>query len=163
MADGMIQTDAAINPGNSGGALVDGRGQVIGINTIKIAATEVEGIGFAIPMDYALPIIDSIIRHGYVKGRPATGIGGVEINAPTAVFNNVPQGLLVTELAAGGAAEIAGIRINDIILELDDKQIRSMADINKVIKSHAVGDDIEVKFYRAGGYYTSTITLLEGR
>lgn len=163
VAESLIQTDAAINPGNSGGALVNSLGQVIGINTIKISATEVEGIGFAIPIDYALPIIQSIIEYGYVRGRPATGITGIEIDALTARFNNVPQGLLVTGVVKDSAADIAGIREQDIVLEMGGRTIGTMGDINSLLKQYRVGDQIEIKIYRRGSIYTAVLTLLEGR
>jgi len=161
VAESLIQTDAAINPGNSGGALVNEYGQVIGINTIKIASTEIEGIGFAIPTDYALPIIKSIIQYGYVKGRPATGISGAEINAMAARFYNVPQGLLVTDVAVESAAEAAGIQKNDIILELDGETVISMNTVNSILKQHKVGDKITVKYYRNGKTLSATLTLGE--
>ena len=163
VAESLIQTDAAINPGNSGGALVDGQGKVIGINTIKIAATDVEGIGFAIPIESVMPIVESIMLHGYVQGRPATGIVGTGISNLTALFNNVPQGLLVTEVSPGSAADVAGIRQNDIILQLGGTDVLSMGDINQVLKQYKVGDVVEIEFYRGGSIYTATLTLLEGR
>jgi serine protease Do len=163
VAESLIQTDAAINPGNSGGALVDGQGKVIGINTIKIAATDVEGIGFAIPIESVMPIVESIMLHGYVQGRPATGIVGTGISNLTALFNNVPQGLLVTEVSPGSAADVAGIRQNDIILQLGGTDVLSMSDINQVLKQYKVGDVVEIEFYRGGSIYTATLTLLEGR
>lgn len=162
VAESLIQTDAAINPGNSGGALVDARGRVIGINTIKISATEVEGIGFAIPIDSALPIVQSLIEYGYVKGRPATGIKGEEINALTAHFNNIPQGLLVTSVSGSSAAEAAGIRRNDIIMEFGGTEITSMSALNRALKQYKVGDSVLVKYYRAGRVYTVTLILKEG-
>ncbi len=163
VADRLIQTDAAINPGNSGGALVNGAGEVIGINTIKIASTEVEGIGFAIPVDHTLPVIDSIIEYGYVKDRPAIGISGKEIDAMTAQFYNVPQGILVAAVAEGSAAETAGIRINDIIVELDGETVSSMNTINEILKQHRAGDEVTIKYYRNGQTISAALTLMEDR
>ncbi len=161
IADSLIQTDAAINPGNSGGPLVNRYGQVIGINTVKIASTEVEGLGFAIPIDYALPLVESIIKYGYVKGRPVTGISGSELNAMTASFYNVPQGLLVTGVERGSAAETAGIRVNDIITAFDGQAVASMAAINNIVKRLKVGDNVAVTYYRQGSTRTVTLVLME--
>ena len=122
VAERLIQTDAAINPGNSGGALVNAQGKVIGVNTIKIAATDVEGIGFAIPIDLVLPIVEDLIEHGYVRGRPALGIFCSEISPMAALYNNVPQGPLVNEVVEGSGAEAAGIKANDIILSLPESR-----------------------------------------
>ncbi len=163
MAEGLIQTDAAINPGNSGGALVNAAGEVIGINTIKIATTAVEGIGFAIPIDFALPIVDSIIEHGYVKGRPAIGIKGSEINALTARFYQIPQGILIVDILEGSAAEKAGLKVNDIIVELDGQTVDSMSALNKILKQHRAGDTISLKYYRDGKTISTTLTLMEDR
>jgi len=163
VAEGLIQTDAAINPGNSGGALVNAAGEVIGINTIKIATTAVEGIGFAIPIDFALPIVDSIIEHGYVKGRPAIGIKGSEINALTARFYQIPQGILIVDILEGSAAEKAGLKVNDIIVELDGQTVDSMSALNKILKQHRAGDTISLKYYRDGKTISTTLTLMEDR
>jgi len=160
VADSLIQTDAAINPGNSGGALVNGRGQVIGINTIKIATTEVEGIGFAIPIDYALPIVDSIIAYGYVKGRPAIGIRGTDINEMTARFYNIPQGVLITDVVAGSAAEKAGLQKNDIITAVDGTEVISMSALKKILKQHRAGDEITITYYRYQDGQTRSIKLV---
>ena len=163
VADRLIQTDAAINPGNSGGALVNGYGQVIGINTIKIASAEIEGLGFAIPIDYTLPIIESIIEYGYVKGRPATGISGTEINAMTARYYGVPAGLLVTDVAGGSAAGEAGIQRNDIILELSGQAVTSISDINNILRQHKVGDVITIVYYRNGVSISAKLIFKEGQ
>jgi serine protease Do len=148
VADSLIQTDAAINPGNSGGALVNGRGEVVGINTIKIATTEVEGIGFAIPIDYARPIVDSIIAYGYVKGRPAIGISGTDINEMTARFYNIPRGVLITDVVAGSAAARVGLQKNDIITAVDGSEVTSMSALKNILKQHRAGDEITINYYR---------------
>lgn len=147
-ADSLIQTDAAINPGNSGGALVNGRAEVIGINTLKIASQGVEGIGFAIPIDYARPIIDSIISYGYVKGRPFIGISYTEINERTAQQYNVPRGILITDVVEGGAAARAGLQANDIIVSIDDTETTDMSAIKNILKKYRAGDEVTVTYYR---------------
>jgi serine protease Do len=161
VAERLIQTDAAINPGNSGGALVNAQGKVIGVNTIKIAATDVEGIGFAIPIDLVLPIVEDLIEHGYVRGRPALGIFCSEISPMAALYNNVPQGLLVNEVVEGSGAEAAGIKANDIILSLAGIKVRSLKDVTGILKEHKVGDTVEVEIYRDGGTHTVELTLGE--
>ncbi len=157
----MIQTDAAINPGNSGGALVNSRGEVIGINTIKIASTNVESLGFAIPIDFAKPILDSLMKYGYVKGRVTTGISGIRITQEAAAFYNVPLGILVTEVAPGSAADTAGIKVNDIITDFDGKKVSSMSAVNTILKTHKAGDIVALSFYRDGNIQNANLTLTE--
>ncbi len=147
-ADSLIQTDAAINPGNSGGALVNGRGEVIGINTLKIASSDVEGIGFAIPIDYARPIIDSIISYGYVKGRPAIGITYQEIDERTADYYDIPQGILIADVVAGSAAAKAGLQKDDIITAIDSTELSAENTIKDILKKHKAGDEITVTYFR---------------
>ena len=160
IADSLIQTDAAINPGNSGGALVNGLGEVIGINTLKIASQGVEGIGFAIPIDYARPIIDSIISYGYVKGRPFIGITYTEVNERTADYYDVPRGILITSVVSGSAAAKAGLQENDIIVAIDDTEIIDMSAIKNVLKQHQAGDEVTVTFYRFDERQTRSTKLI---
>ena len=160
IADSLIQTDAAINPGNSGGALVNGLGEVIGINTLKIASQGVEGIGFAIPIDYARPIIDSIISYGYVKGRPFIGITYTEVNERTADYYDVPRGILITSVVPGSAAAKAGLQENDIIVAIDDTEIIDMSAIKNVLKQHQAGDEVTVTFYRFDERQTRSTKLI---
>ncbi len=162
-ADSMIQTDAAINPGNSGGALVNTKGEVVGITTLKISDTEVEGLGFAVPIDYAAPIISNLVEYGYVKDRPATGIAGSTVSASISRYYGVPQGVIVTDVEENSGADLAGIQVNDIITELDGQKVESMTDIQNVNSSHKVGDIITVKVYRNGEYYTTNLKLMEDR
>lgn len=159
-ADSLIQTDAAINPGNSGGALVNGRGEVIGINTLKIATTGVEGIGFAIPIDYALPIVDSIISYGYVKGRPAMGITYAEVDERTARYYDIPRGILITDVVVGSAAAKAGLQENDIIVSIDDHELTDMGDIKSILKKYQAGDEVTVTYFRYQERETKTTKLI---
>ncbi len=147
----LLQTDAAINPGNSGGALVNSKGQVIGVNTIKIAATDVEGIGFAIPINKANEIAESLIEHKYVKGRPYIGV--VIDNTFTkeeAERLKVPDGLLVYEVQALSAAYKAGIHTGDIIIGFDGKKITEFNDLESQKNTHKPGDKVMVEVYRDG-------------
>jgi serine protease Do len=161
VADSMLQTNAAINPGNSGGALINGRGQVIGMNTIKLASAELEGLGFAIPIDYVRPIADSLIKYGYVKDRPYTGITGSEISPMTARFYRVPAGLLVGEVQRESASALAGVEAGDIVTQMDGREVNSMSDLNNILKNHKVGDEISLQIYRNGYQYDMTLTLKE--
>jgi serine protease Do len=163
VAESMIQTDAAINPGNSGGALINSKGQIIGINTVKISSTAVEGLGFAIPIDYAKPIIESLIKYGYVKGRPAVGFTGQEISSTMSKIYNIPTGLYITEVTENSGAELAGIKAGDIILTFDDKKITTMNELEDLKKAHKVGDVIKVTYYRNGDNLTANIMLLEDK
>lgn len=162
-AETLIQTDAAINPGNSGGALINSKGEVIGITSSKIADTDVEGLGFAIPMDFARPIIEDIIEYGYVKDRPATGISGQTISASMSRYYGLPTGVMVTDVAVDSGADLAGIQEADIITEIDGVKISSMSDIQAINETHSVGDIIQVTFYRNRNYHTVNLKLLEDR
>ena len=157
----MLQTDAAINPGNSGGALLNMKGQLIGINTAKSTGYDVEGLGFAIPINDAKPIIESIMENGYVTGRPLIGIGGISVTEAIAKANNLPIGVYIKELTAFGAAERAGLQTGDVITEFDGKEVKTIDDINEIKDAHAVGDTIKVKFVRNGKTSSTDLTLLE--
>lgn len=143
----LIQTDAAINPGNSGGALVNLRGELIGINTAKISETSVEGIGFAIPINKALPIIKDLIEFGQVK-RPFLGIGGNTVDAETAELYDIPQGVIVTAVGENTAADLAGLRRGDIIVALDGQEIKTFDDVASIINSHKVGEVLKIRIFR---------------
>lgn len=162
-AETLIQTDAAINPGNSGGALINSKGEIIGITSSKIADTDVEGLGFAIPIDYAKPIIEDIIEYGYVKDRPATGISGQTVSSSMARYYGLPTGVMVTDVAVDSGAELAGIQEYDIITEIDGVKITSMSDIQAINETHSVGDILQVTFYRNREYQTVNLKLLEDR
>jgi len=157
----MLQTDAAINPGNSGGALINIYGQVIGINTAKSTGYDIEGLGFAIPINEAIPVIESIIENGYVKGRPLVGITGIDVTDRIAKANNLPIGVYVQSVLSGGSAEQGGIKAGDVILKFDGKEITSIDEINEIRDDHKVGDKIEVVLSRNGEKKTVTITLQE--
>lgn len=142
-----IQTDAAINPGNSGGALVDMNGRVVGINSSKIAATEYEGLGFAIPADTVQPIVTDLMDYGYVKDRPMLGIIGEYLNALKATWNNVPSGFLVNEVSSEEATK-SGLQRNDIITAIDDTQVTSANTIATYIADKKPGDTVTLTVYR---------------
>ena len=154
----LIQTDAAINSGNSGGPLVSSSGKVIGINTAKIAATGVEGMGFSIPINEALPIVEELITNKKIA-RPYIGIGGVEINEEDAKRYDLVPGVYVQTVDIKSAAEEAGIRRGDVIVEVEGKKVASIAEINVIKNKKKVGDKLTVKLYRDGEYKTVTVTL----
>lgn len=157
----MLQTDAAINPGNSGGALINIYGQVIGITTAKSTGYDVEGLGFAIPVNEAIPVIESIIEHGYVTGRPLVGITGIDVTESIAKTNDLPIGVYVNSVVEGGAADRGGIKPGDVIIKFDGKKIENVDQINSIRDEHAVGDKIKVEVSRNGKKITCTIELQE--
>ena len=146
----LIQTDAAINPGNSGGPLVNQYGEVIGINTVKISSSELEGLGFAIPMDEAKPVINDLLQYGYVKGRPVIGIGGRSVTERDAQAYNMKVGVYVASMTADSPAYMAGIQIGDIITEIDGQAVTTVEEMNAIKNQHQVGDTIELTVYRQG-------------
>jgi serine protease Do len=159
-----IQTDAAINPGNSGGALINAIGKVIGINSLKISEAGIEGLGFAIPMDDARPIIDDLVKYGKVK-RPYLGIVPKDLQeVPTYHWQhtlklptNVTEGVVVMEAAA---AAQTGLKGYDVITALDDQKIANSADLRKYMYTKKqVGQTIKITFYREGKLMSSTVTL----
>ena len=157
----MIQTDAAINPGNSGGALLNMKGQVIGINTAKSTGYDVEGLGFAIPVNEAKPIIESIIKEGYVTGRPLIGLMGRTVTEAISKAQGIPIGVYVSAITEYGAAERAGIQIGDVIVECEGKKVTTVDEINKIRDEHKPGDKIKMKVNRSGAVKEITVTLQE--
>lgn len=157
----MIQTDAAINPGNSGGALLNMKGQVIGINTAKSTGYDVEGLGFAIPINEAKPVIESIITNGYVTGRPVIGLGGRTVTEAISKAQGIPVGVYVASITEYGAAEKAGIQIGDVIIECEGQEVTTVDEINKIRDEHKPGDQITMKINRAGQIKEVTVTLEE--
>jgi serine protease Do len=160
----LIQTDAAINPGNSGGALLNSQGQVIGINSIKISISGVEGLGFAIPINDAKPIISQLILYGYVKGRPAIGLPSVrEITTAVARWYDVPVGLLIEQVTSDGAADRAGIQRGDILISLAGKSIKTVNELQLLMAKYKAGDKVDVVIYRDGESFTVKLTFTEAR
>ena len=157
----MLQTDAAINPGNSGGALINIYGQVIGITTAKSTGYDIEGLGFAIPVNEAIPIIESIIEHGYVTGRPLVGITGVDVTESIAAANDIPVGVYVDSVVSGSAAYEGGIKPGDVIIKFDGKKVENVDQINAIRDEHKVGDRIEVTVSRNGKNLKCIIVLQE--
>lgn len=159
----LIQTDAAINPGNSGGALVDTNGKVVGVNTVKISVSGVEGLGFAIPIDDAKPIVNQLMKYGYVKGRPLLGISGREISQEAADYYNLPVGIYIVEVAPGSGAAKAGIRKKDILVQLDQKKVVTMQEVNRIKKAHKAGDTVTAVVVRGRKKLNLKVTFSEER
>ena len=161
----VIQTDAAINEGNSGGALVNAYGHVIGINTVKIAASSVEGMGFAIPISEAKPILEDLIEHGYVKGRPVLGISARDVTRDMAARQGWPVGVQVMATQVGSGAEIAALEQGDIIIKADGKEVKSFDDLTEIKDSHKPGDimQLEVYKYQTGLTEKVSVKLTEER
>lgn len=162
-----IQTDAAINPGNSGGALINSAGQVIGINSMKISKSSVEGMGFAIPSNEVVSIIKQLEENGKIT-RPALGISMVNLTSVnTRVIqqmnlpNDVKSGVVIAEVDSKGSAKAAGLQAYDVIVEMDGQKIEGIQNLRKVLYSHKVGDRMEVTYYRNGQKQTTTISLTE--
>ncbi len=155
-----IQTDAAINAGNSGGALVNSDGKVIGINTLKLSGSGVEGIGFAIPINSTLDIIDDLIEHNKVL-RPYIGIGGKDLDEATAKRYNLVVGVYVSKIYDFSPAEKASLQVGDVIIKVDGKQISTMNELNEIKNSHKIGDTITLTINRNGEEKDITVKLEE--
>ena len=155
-----IQTDAAINSGNSGGALVNSQGQVIGINTLKVSSTGVEGIGFAIPINSTTDIINQLITYNTVK-RPYIGISGRDLDEATSKRYNLVVGVYVVSVSEYSAAEKAGLKVGDVIIEADGTKITTMNELNELKNKHAIGDTMKLKVNRDGQEKEITLTLGE--
>ena len=154
----VLQTDAAINPGNSGGALVNIEGDVIGINSMKIAVAKVEGLGFAIPINAAIPIIEELEQRGEVQ-RPVLGVSLTDLTSVPAFYQQqtlqipkeITTGVVITNIEPGSAAATAGAEQYDVIVEMDGEKIESASDLRKhLYNKKKIGDDLTIKVYRQG-------------
>ncbi len=157
----LVQTDAAINPGNSGGALVNLKGQLIGVNTVKMVATGFEGLGFAIPVNDAKKIADELIKNTYIS-KPYLGISvDQRYTEEIAKENNMPMGVYVASVEILGAAEKAGIQAGDVITKFDGKAVKSYADLEDEKNKHKAGDTVSIEVYREGKTKTVQVKLGE--
>ena len=155
-----LQTDAAINSGNSGGALVNSDGKVIGINTLKLSGSGVEGIGFAIPINSTLDVISQLKDHNKVL-RPYIGISGIDLDDSTAKRYNLALGVYVKTVQSFSPAEKAGLQSGDVIIKADGKDIKTMDELNEIKNSHQIGDTMTLKVNRSGQEKEVTVTLEE--
>lgn len=167
----LIQTDAAINPGNSGGALLNANGEVIGINSAKIAAEQVEGVGYAIPISEITDDINTMMnketRQKVAEGEKGyLGIKGVDVNSQSAQMYNMPTGVYVSEAISGGGAEAAGITKGEIITSLDGTSIDSMQTLQEQLEYYKAGEKVEVKVQspaQNGEYEEKTVEVTLGK
>lgn len=162
----LIQTDAAINPGNSGGALLNSRGEVVGINSVKYSDTQVEGMGYAIPMTTASPIINDLINRQVVDSsqRAFLGVTGVDVTSDVASAYQMPEGIYIVQISEGSAAEEAGIQRGDILTSLDGAAVNSMDSLEEQLQYYAAGTQVDLTIERAGqgGYEEITLSVTLG-
>ena len=151
----LIQTDAAINSGNSGGALVNSKGEVIGINTLKLSGTGIEGMGFAIPINDTKDIAEQLIQYNKVK-RPYIGISGIDIDEAKSKQYNYPLGIYIRSIEDFSAAQKAGLKVGDIIVEADGKTVQTMDELTEIKNTHKIGDEMTLKINRDGKKLTIT-------
>jgi len=162
----LIQTNAALNSGNSGGPLINCYGQVIGINTMKMSnysstSSTVEGLGFAIPITSAKPIIDELIEKGYVSGRPAIGIEGQNVDMRAYYFFGMPRGVMITGILQDSDAVQKGLEKEDIIVALNDIKITSLDDLVGAKNDLVAGDTVRLTIYRNRNYYYVDVVLMD--
>ena len=156
----VIQADCAINSGNSGGALVNSKGQVIGITTLKLAGDSIEGLSFAIPISDAKPIYEELIENGKIS-RPFIGISGIDLDEATAIRNGLSKGIYVDSVIENSSAEESGIQPGDIIFKFDGKDVFTMDELNEIKNTKEIGDKVDVSFYRKNEEKTVTLILGE--
>lgn len=157
----LIQTDAAINPGNSGGALVDADGKVIGINSAKISQEGVEGLGFAIPINAARPILQDLITNGKVV-RPYLGLYGLDQQMAARFGMQLnAQGIYVYRVVPGGPLDQAGLQHGDVIVKLDGTDVKDFASLQSVMDKLKVGDSVSIDYTRNGMNHEATVVLQE--
>jgi len=157
----LIQTDASINPGNSGGPLVNEYGQVIGINTVKIGISYYEGLGFAIPINTAKPIIDELISRGYITGRPSIGISGITISERDAAFYGLKAGMYVEFVHPYSDAYKKGLQSGDVIIAMNGTSLASHEELKKLRDEHKAGDTVKLTVYRQGREFTINVMLMD--
>ena len=163
----LIQTDAAINPGNSGGALLNAKGEVIGINSSKYSDTSVEGMGFAIPISTAKPIIDELVSTGKSTSAQGAylGIAGVDVTKKESEAYNFPVGAYITKVEKDSAAANAGLSQGDIITAMDGTSVASFEELKAVMAGHRAGDVVTVTYQRRGNdgeYQENTVSITLG-
>ena len=158
----VIQTDAAINPGNSGGPLINLKGEVVGINTAKITAIDVSGVGFAVSADTASPVVEELIEKGYVS-RPYLGISLVTVTPAIASSYNLAteEGGMVYLVVPGTPAEQAGLQAYDVITRINGEGVTTADDVVLAIRAHEIGDTIEITYFRGTRETTTSATLVE--
>ena len=160
----MVQTDAAINAGNSGGPLFDANGRVIGITTAKYSGyasggASIEGVGYAIPIDDVISVLDELNEFGKVK-HSYLGVMVKDVDRNAQEYG-IPEGAFIAKVTEGMAAEKAGIKEKDVIVELGGYEISSVADLTRVLRKFQVGEEVTAKVWRGGKYQYVSIALEE--
>jgi serine protease Do len=161
--DDLLQTDAAINPGNSGGPLVNILGEVIGITSIKVSLVGVEGMGYAISINTAVPIIQQLVQAGYVV-RPFLGVQNlITVDATVAEFYSlsIDHGALARDIVAGGPAELAGLEAGDVITGFDNQEVNNVNELLDALYSSEVGQTVLITFWRGASEQSLYLTLTE--
>lgn len=156
----LLQTDAAINAGNSGGALVNADGKLIGINTLKMSGTGVEGMGFAIPINSTLDISEQLISTGKVK-RPYIGISGTDVGESLSEYYNIPVGVYVRSIQSDGPAKSSDLKPGDVIIKFNGEKVETMSQLNKKKNDCKIGDEITLTVSRSDEELDVKITLTE--
>jgi len=158
----LIQTDAAINPGNSGGPLLNLRGQVVGINTAVIPSAH--GIGFAISSDSVKPVVKELITNGRIV-RPSLGIDAVSLTPQVAYANELPvaRGALVVRVAENSAADVAGLRLGDVVTALAARMVKDLHQLHEALARHRVGEAVDITVWREGRTFSLRAVLEEYR
>ena len=162
----MLQTDVAINAGNSGGPLFDMKGNVIGITTAKYSGStssgaSIEGIGFALPINDVMGIVNDLLELGYVTGRAYLGVTTMEMDARTAELYSLPLGVYISSVTKGSCAETAGMQKGDIVLKLGDMETTSYSELKRALRAFSPGDTTTITVYRGGAQLELPITLDE--
>jgi len=162
MLDDLIETSAAINPGNSGGPLVNMAGEVIGITSVKIATIGVEGMGYAISIDSAAPLIQELVQNGYIT-RPWLGVVVADVDQWLAVRYKlaVTEGIFITEVAPNSPADKAGLKPQDVIVAFGDNTITAARELIQVIHDSPIGEEITITFWRGEEQMSTLVTLAE--
>ncbi|MBQ1280815.1 MAG: trypsin-like peptidase domain-containing protein [Oscillospiraceae bacterium] len=160
----LLQTNAQLNSGNSGGPLINSAGQVIGINTMKMGnyySSSAEGLGFAIPIGIAKPIIDELIAQGFVAGRPAIGIQGSSVPSYARAYYRLPNGIYIDYVVPDSDAAAQGISAGDIVTAIDGTPVSTLDELNVVKNTHTAGDTVTLTVYRHGTYYEVPVVLMD--
>ena len=157
----LLQTNAAINPGNSGGGLFNDQGELIGIVNAKSSGSNIEGLGFAIPIDHAKDVITNLIENGYVKGRASLGVTLTLGTSNNPFSSDTSTQVYIAKVEDGKAADKAGLQAGDQILKVDDKDVENISDVKTVVNSHKAGKTMKITVLRERSTKTFTVTLGE--
>lgn len=153
----LLQTDAAVNPGNSGGGLFDAQGNLIGIVNAKESQTGVEGLGFSIPINGAIDIINELIEHGSVTSRPALNLSLYDYTANQQ--SSMESGVYIVQVVEGGAASQAGLEVGDRIVSFDNEEVNSAAEVKAILREHEIGDTVNITVSREGKMIDTQVKL----